>query len=284
MSEATPQALIQDAQVLLERAAQNIFYESEESQHNAVFAVFLVRQKVLVIIESFPPWNKHVDQLYDDCVETDIGYFSCMVYELAVTGETKSVLDILSRYRSIVSTLHQYLHSSSNKKISFRWLTSDSEEGIRAYEDVTDDKIKRDIIEFHMDIASINGQLENWDTLWLPEKRKVVIEAMKIREALHQIFGGIHEGADADNEDLQIMLGDFNTAFLESMSDLPVMVEEVESEDGNCAQIECFVGFLSVAAQRIQDFFEKSDYAVFEGLSYFDDFWVPEDLEDSEEE
>lgn len=55
MSEAKPKALIQDAQVLLERAAQNIFYESEESQHNAVFAVFLVRQKVLVIIESFPP-------------------------------------------------------------------------------------------------------------------------------------------------------------------------------------------------------------------------------------
>ncbi len=54
MSEATPQALVQDAQVLLERAAQNIFQESEEGQHDAVFAVFLVRQKVLVIIESFP--------------------------------------------------------------------------------------------------------------------------------------------------------------------------------------------------------------------------------------
>lgn len=207
-----------------------------------------------------------------------------MVYELAVAGDTKSVLDILSRYQSIVNALEQYLSRSSAEKVSFRWLTSDSEEGIRAYEDATEDKMKKDIIEFRMDIAAINSQLKNWDTLWLAEKRKVVIEAMKIREALHQIFGCIHEDADMADADLQIMLGDFNNAFLESMSDLPVMVEEVESEDGNCAQIECFVGFLSAAAQRIQDFFQKGDYSVFEGLSYFDDFWVLEDLEDSEEE
>lgn len=43
-----------------------------------------------------------------------------MVYELAVAGETKSILDILSRYRSIVSTLDEYLTSTSGKKISFR--------------------------------------------------------------------------------------------------------------------------------------------------------------------
>jgi hypothetical protein len=102
---------------------------------------------------------------------------------------------------------------------------------------------------------------------------------MKIREALHQIFGCIHEDADTDDEDLQMMLGDFNTAFLESMSDLPMMVEEVE-EDDTCSQVECFVGFLSVVAQRLQEYFEKGDYAIFEGLSYYDDFGVPDGTEE----
>lgn len=55
------------------------------------------------------------------------------------------------------------------------------------------------------------------------------------------------------------------------MSDLPMMVEEVE-EDDNCAQIQCFITFLSVAAQRLQEFFEKGDYDIFAELSYFDDF------------
>ncbi|MBP7823157.1 hypothetical protein KA050_02285 [Candidatus Gracilibacteria bacterium] len=279
MSEATPQALVQDAQALLERAGQNIFQESEVSQHDAIFAVFLIRQKVLVIIESFPAGNKSIDKLYDACSEEDIGYFSCMVYELAVAGDTRSILDILSRYRSIVSTLHEYLTSTSSKKISFRGLTSDSEEGIRAYEDVPEEKMKRDIIEFRMDIASINGQLKNWDTLGLPEKRKVVIEMMKIREALHQIFGRIHEDADTNDGDLQMMLGDFNTAFLESMSDLPMMVEEVEEHD-NCSKLGCFIDFLSVAAQRLQEFFDKGDYDIFEGLSYYDDFGVPDGVEE----
>lgn len=102
---------------------------------------------------------------------------------------------------------------------------------------------------------------------------------MKIREALHQIFGRIHEDADTDNEDLQMMLGDFNTAFLESMSELPMMVEEVE-EDGTCSQIECFIGFLSEVAQRMQEYFKKGDYAIFEGLSYFDGFGVPDGAEE----
>lgn len=280
MSAATPQALIQDAQTLIERAGKNIFEQTDEQKHDAVFAVFLVRQKVLVIIESFPAGNISIDKLYDACAEKDIWYFSCMVYELAVAGDTRSILDILSRYRSIVSTLHEYLTSTSSKKISFRWLTSDSEEGIRAYEDVPEEKMKRDVIEFRMDIASINGQLKNWDTLWLPEKRKVVIEAMKIREALHQIFGRIHEDADTEDEDFQMMLGDFNTAFLESMSDLPMMVEEVESEDGNCAQIQWFIDFLSVAAERLQEFFEKGNYDIFQGLSYYEDFGVPDGAEE----
>jgi hypothetical protein len=72
MSEATPQALVQDAQALLERAGQNIFQESEVSQHDAIFAVFLIRQKVLVIIESFPAGNKSINKLYDACSEEDI--------------------------------------------------------------------------------------------------------------------------------------------------------------------------------------------------------------------
>lgn len=72
MSEATPQALVQDAQALLERAGQNIFEESELSQHNAIFAVFLVRQKVLIIIESFPAGNPSIDELYNACAERDI--------------------------------------------------------------------------------------------------------------------------------------------------------------------------------------------------------------------
>lgn len=88
-----------------------------------------------------------------------------MVYELAVAGDTRSVLDILSRYRSIVSALHQYLMSTSNKKISFRGLTSDSEAGIRAYEDATEQKMKSDVIEFRIDIAGIQNQLKNWETL-----------------------------------------------------------------------------------------------------------------------
>lgn len=165
MSEATPQALVQDAQALLERAGQKIFQESEVSQHDAIFAVFLIRQKVLVIIDSFTARTKSINELYDVCAERDIGYFSCMVYELAVAGDTKSILDILSRYQSIISALHQYLNKSSSQKISFRELTSDSEEGIRAYEDVPEQKMKSDIIEFRMDIASIHGQLENWSTL-----------------------------------------------------------------------------------------------------------------------
>lgn len=94
---------------------------------------------------------------------------------------------------------------------------------------------------------------------------------MKIREALHQIFGRIHEDADRDDEDLQMILGDFNTALLESMSDLPTIVEEVE-EDGTCSQIECFIGFLAVVAQRLQEYFENGDYYIFAELSYFDDF------------
>lgn len=88
-----------------------------------------------------------------------------MVYELAVAGDTKSVLDILSRYQSIVSALRDYLTSTSSKKISFRGLTSDSEEGIRAYEDVPEKKMKSDIIEFRIDIADIQNQLKNWETL-----------------------------------------------------------------------------------------------------------------------
>lgn len=72
MSEATPQALVQDAQELLKRAGQNIFQESEEHQHDAIFAVFLVRQKVLVLIDSFTVRTKSIDNLYDVCIERDI--------------------------------------------------------------------------------------------------------------------------------------------------------------------------------------------------------------------
>ncbi len=43
-----------------------------------------------------------------------------MVYELVVAGDTRSILDILSRYRSIVNALEQYLSRSSAEKVSFR--------------------------------------------------------------------------------------------------------------------------------------------------------------------
>lgn len=72
MSAATPQALIQDAQTLIERAGKNIFEQTDEQKHDAVFAVFLVRQKILVIIESFTVRTESINDLYDACIERDI--------------------------------------------------------------------------------------------------------------------------------------------------------------------------------------------------------------------
>lgn len=63
-----------------------------------------MRESVIEVLEMFPK-DKKTQALYVDCCARDIMYFSAMVHDLLVHGESRCALDIASRYRSIVEAL-----------------------------------------------------------------------------------------------------------------------------------------------------------------------------------
>lgn len=93
------------------------------------------------------------------------------------------------------------------------------------------------------------------------------MQLITIRESLHSIFTKIWTDCSIDDEEIDDVLRDFNSACSFSLHDIPLLIEEVETGDVD-GSITSFIEFLQVVAERIVDFFETGDYGVFRGVTF----------------
>lgn len=261
-----PEELLWEAHKLSEQASSLVFQESPESRNEAVFCVFNMRQRVLDVLGEFDNAPRWIYDLDVECSEHDMYFLSCAVHRLVTSSDTWGIVDALARYQNILTRIDMYIHHPRKKLPEIRGFGTSSSELVPRYQNMPLYAMQPDATDCLIDINNIK-KLWNDSTTSQEAQRSIVMQLITIRESLHSIFTKIWTDCSVDDEELDDVLRDFNWACFHSLQDVPLLIEEVETADID-GSITSFIDFLQLVAERIVDFFETGDYAVFRDVTF----------------
>lgn len=261
MEDTTHLEMLREAQNDLWTIGEMLL-SSERADHcDGLATLFIVRESVVEVLEMFPK-DRDTQSLYNECCARDIMYFSAMVHDLLMNGESRCALDVASRYRSIVEVLLIQLDTqkSPKKPLKIRWLTIDSFEEPDVPE-VNEATIREEIDNMQIELYELKQGIMVGSDNELRKRKEYSVELVRIRERLHQFFWCIHENAP-DEESVIMALESFNDAFYVDDDQLGLIVSSL-IDDGMCPEAPSMLDKLMDFTQRIKEFTKQWKYEVF---------------------